>query len=109
MAGPVLQKHYSVAAMQRGVSYNGVMSLPSGVTAAAFTPVLADAPKQVHVEIPGLPILLVLVLVVVIAGIVWARRRSRSGAKVPDRPDEWPHHPELRPEGEKEGPARGSN
>jgi hypothetical protein len=104
MAGPVLQKHYSVAAMQRGGSYNGVMRLPSRLRAAAFAPVLAVAPKQVHVEIPGLPILLVLVLVLVIAGIVWARRRSRAGAKVADRPDEWPpHHPVRRPEGEAEG------
>ncbi|HTU73177.1 MAG TPA: hypothetical protein VMG38_06625 [Trebonia sp.] len=59
--------------------------------AAAIAPVLAAAALRVrhhNIHINGLPILLVIVLV--IAGVLWARRRSRTGKNVPDRSDEWP-------------------
>jgi hypothetical protein len=124
MPDRVLQNHNCVAALQRRLLYNVVMSLrtsqhgdgPASAraepmisqTAAAIAPVLAAAAPRVRhshvsIHINGLFILLVIVLVIV--GVVWARRRSRTGQNVPDRPDEWPpRHPERKPEDENEDP-----
>jgi hypothetical protein len=75
-------------------------------TAAAIAPVLAAAaPRErlIYIHFNGLPILLVVVLV--IAGVRWARRRSRTGKNVPAEPEEWPpRHPERRPEDGKDDP-----
>jgi uncharacterized membrane protein YfcA len=69
-------------------------------TIAATAPVITVAGKVAHKEIHinGLPILVV-VVVLVIAGVLWSRRRSRTDKKEQDRPGEWqPRYPDGKPE-----------
>jgi hypothetical protein len=92
--------------LQHRVSYNLTMSVPAmiGEIAAAIAPVLAAAAPPLrhrninfHVHINILPILLVIALV--IAGVVWFRRRPRTQKNLPERPDNWPpRNPERRPD-----------
>jgi hypothetical protein len=77
-----------------------------GETVVAIAPALAStAIRQRTIEIlPSeslLPILLVLVLV--IAGVAWVRRRSRPDRQMPYQRDQWPpRQPERRPNGERD-------
>jgi hypothetical protein len=76
MPDPMLQKRYCVAAMQRRVSYNVIMSLPSNqpgyepAAAATIAPVLAAAGDQARFE--------------------WRRRHPQRGPKSEeDGPSPW--------------------
>jgi hypothetical protein len=61
----------------------------------AIAPVLAVALGRAHhfsksIGLPGLSNVVLLVIVLGIARAVWARRRSRTNNRAPERPDEWP-------------------
>jgi hypothetical protein len=87
MPDPVLQNHYCVAALQQRLSYNVTMSLPvSGWgdgSVAAIAPVLAAGKNLAVAAAVRLGVILVVILVV--AGVLWTRRRSRTGPKGPDQ------------------------
>jgi hypothetical protein len=103
MPDRVLQNHYCVAVLQHRLSYKVTMSLSAlvGEVVVAIALMLAAAAPRVRqrnlsIHINGLPTLLVIVLVV--AGVVWVRRRSRANKNVSDRSDEWPpRRPERGP------------
>jgi hypothetical protein len=111
MPDRVLQNDYCVALLQHRLSYNLTMNFPAmtGEIAAAIAPVLAAATPRVrngniNIHLNILPILLVIALV--IAGVVWFRRRPRTHKNLPERPDDWPpRHPERRPNDGKDDPS----
>lgn len=82
----------------------------TGATAAALAPVLAaNAVVQRHITIGfrGLKLIILLVIIFIIIGVVWARRRSGRRKNMPDRPDEWPpRNPESTVNGKDDPPWR---
>lgn len=108
MPDRLLQNHYSVAPLQHRVLYN-VVVIPSTheLSLAAMAQVLSTTDvqvRQIQILPPGILLPTLLVIVLVIAGIVWAHRRSRHASSVADRPDQWPpRQPERRPQDDKGG------
>jgi hypothetical protein len=62
--------------------------------AAASAPVLAVAARLHHhtrsISFPGLPTVFLLVIVLVVVGVKWARRHPRPNKRVAERSDNWP-------------------
>jgi hypothetical protein len=77
---------------------------------AAIAPAFAVALARVHhfsknIGFPGSSNVVLLVIVLGIAGAVWARRRSRTNKHAPERPDEWqPRDVGRRPMDERDEP-----
>jgi hypothetical protein len=62
---------------------------------SANAPVLAVAAARLHrhtrsIGFQGLPNVLLLLIVLVIVGVFWARRHPRTGKHVAERSDDWP-------------------
>jgi hypothetical protein len=76
MPDPALQNHYCVAALQQRLSYNVTMSLP--VNGWADGPVLAAAGKNLAVA-AAVRLGVILLVILVVAGVLWTRRRSHTG------------------------------
>jgi hypothetical protein len=66
--------------------------ISQAVTVSA--PVLAVAARLHHhtksIGFPGLPTVLLLVIILVVIGVSWARRHSRTNKHGAERSDKWP-------------------
>jgi hypothetical protein len=88
MPDPVLQNHYCVAALQHRLSYNVTMSLSvngwGDGPVAAIGPVLRTAGKNLIVA-GAVRLGVILLVAIVVAAVLWTRRRSRTGTNGPDQ------------------------
>jgi hypothetical protein len=79
----VLQNHYCVAALQHRLSYNVSMSLPVNRWGDGSVAAIAAGKNLAVAAAVRLGVILLVVLVV--AGVLWTRRRSRTGQRGPDQ------------------------